>query len=426
MAHLSIESSNPNFSYIINKNPINPAFSKEIRQGNAIGWFPPGNTQKFCVRFVDPPQKMSYNKAEFEYLDVTALSSPAAYSNLIREFFSSLLKKESEFDTTNYQHQITLGFVKCNNKNLQLFIKSFSEVSYVERAKNTYQVVFASKEVLLRKLVHLANLFCIFMMVADREEDVHITEDVITKYLISIKEVKCPYYIANLFKVQFLTTKALFNKFAPILQVSCTEQVTFKFGSTQAARQRWIESNLTLKNNIVDIGAGKDFNYAYLSRNLSGIYYPVDRDEFARKSIIKKTEYKKFDKVAEPVSDWNEVKDLLDSPTEVILTEVLEHNTLKEAKALLKEVLSHPCVKKVLITIPWMPFNQYYLLDTEFRHDDHKWEADSGVLIDRYKLLDVYHCNKDFNVQFADIGDLIIDANQLQHSPTIGIIIEKV
>lgn len=422
MAFLSIESSNPNFSYIINKNPINPAIAKSIRQGTAIGWF--SGSQKYCVRFVDPPQKMSYNQAEFEYLDISALSSPSAYSNLIREFFSSLLKKESEFDATDYQHQITLGFVKCSKRNLDHFTKFFVEVSYVERAKNTYQVVFASKETSIRKLVHLTNLFCIFMIVADKK-DVHITEDVITKYLTSIKEVKCPYYIANLFKVQFLTTKALFNKFAPILQEACTENVTFEFGSTQAARQRWIESNLTIKNNIVDLGAGEDFNYAYLSRNLSGIYYPVDRDETARKSIIRKTEYKKFDKVADPVSDWNEVKDLLDSPTEVILTEVLEHNTLKEAKALLKEVLSHFCVKRVLITVPWMPFNQYYLLDTEFRRDDHKWEGNGFTL--HKLLLDTPPA------QLVNIGDQIesiyfkgSSEGKTLDSPTVGIIIEKV
>ena len=38
MAFLSIESSNPNFSYIINKNPINSAIAQSIRQGTAIGW----------------------------------------------------------------------------------------------------------------------------------------------------------------------------------------------------------------------------------------------------------------------------------------------------------------------------------------------------------------------------------------------------
>jgi hypothetical protein len=425
MAHLSIESSNPNFSYIINKNPINPAIAKLIRQGTAIGWFP--NTQKYCVRFVDPPQEMSYNKAEFEYLDVTALSSPAAYSNLIREFFSGLLKKESELDILKTEfHQVTLGFIKCNSRNLQHFIKFFSEVSYVELAKNTYQVVFRNKEPdSLRKLLHLANLFCIFMMVADEDFYVDITEDVVNKYLTSIKEVKCPYYIANLFKVQFLKTKALFNKFAPILQEACTEDVTFEFGTVLDARKKWIESNLTIKNNIVDIGAGEDFNYAYLSRNLSGIYYPVDRDESARKSITRKTEYKKFDKVAEPVSDWSEVKDLLDSPTEVILTEVLEHNTLKEAKVLLKDVLNHPYVKRILITVPWMPFNQYYLLDTEFRHDDHKWEGNGFTL---HTLLEGLP-----HAQLENIGDQIESIyftgspeGKTLDSPTVGIIIKKV
>jgi hypothetical protein len=415
MAFLSIESNNTKFSYILNKNPINSAIAKHIRQGTGIGWF--ANEQKYCVKFVDPPQEMSYNKAEYEYLDVTALSSPAAYSNLIRDFFNGLLKKDNEFDTTGYQHQIILGFVKCNNKNLQHFLKFFKEVNYVELAKNTYQVVFYTKESSLKKLLHLANLLCIFMMVSDEDFYVDINENIVNKYLTSLQTVKVPYYIANLFKVQFLKTKTLFTKFAPILQEACIENVTFEFGNVLDARKRWIENNLTLKNNIVDIGAGSEFNYAYLSRNIAGIYYPIDRDEEAKKSITRKIEYKKLDKVAEPLADWNEVKELLDSDTEVILTEVLEHNSLKEAKDLLTDVLSHPWVKRVLVTIPNKDFNQYYLLDTEFRHDDHKWEP---TWIQASTLV-VKTSEQLINWSQVTIGDLVKEV-----SPTIGLIIEKV
>ena len=116
---------------------------------------------------------------------------------------------------------------------------------------------------------------------------------------------------------------------------------------------------------------------------------------------------------------------MLDSPTEVILTEVLEHNSLKEAKALLKEVLSHFCVKRVLITVPWMPFNQYYLLDTEFKHDDHKWEADGTTLFNLLKGIP--------HGQWELIGDKVnrtyfhvLDYKQTLDSPIVGIIIEKV
>lgn len=424
MAFLNIESSNPKFSYIINKNPSNPVIAKSIRQGNAIGWFV--NEQKYCVRFVDPPQEMSYNKAEYEYLDITALSSPAAYSNLIRDFFNGLLKKDSEFDNELETSNITLGFIKCSKRDLDYFTKFFDEVFYKEIAKNTYEVQFNSvtHQGSLRKLLHLANLFCIFMMVADEEFYVDINENIVNKYLTSLQVIKVPYYIANLFKVQFLKTKALFTKFAPTLQETCTEDVTFEFGNVLEARKRWIESNLTIKNNIVDLGAGNDFNYAYLSRNISGIYYPIDRDEEARNSITRKIEYKKLDKVAEPLADWNEVKELLDSDTEVILTEVLEHNTLKETKALLANVLSHSFVKRVLVTIPNKDFNQYYLLDTEFRHNDHKWEP-TNVEVTR---LATEVCSKAgclVRYTQVDIGDKVkLEFKKV--SPTIGLIIEKV
>lgn len=427
MSFLSIESSNPLFSYIIQKNPENTVV-KSIRQGYAIGWFNLKNIQEYCIVFKDKPQEMSYSNSEFEYLDVTALSSPASYSNLISNFFSGLLKKKNENDSEVEINIIHLGFIKCNKKVLEHFAKFFDEVSYMEKSNNIFEVTFQSTSYQgsLRRLLHLVNLFCIVMVASDEDFYLDINEDLVNKYMNSIKEIQCPYYVANMFKVRFLKTKVLFTKFSSQLQESCLENVTFEFGNTQQARKNFIENNITIKNNIVDLGCGEDFSYWYLSKNIDGVFYPIDKDENVRKSVIRKINRKELLNVTEPLNSWEEVKDLLESPTEVILSEVLEHNTLKEAKNLLKEVLLHPQVKKVLVTMPYKMFNKHYLIsDNEFRHDDHKWELDIQIQLELEELFSKCGIER---WGWTHIGDIIDESHGISlvtNSPTIGVVLEK-
>lgn len=424
MAFLSIETNNPQFSFIIQKNPNNPekAIAKEIRQGYVLGWFSNDNPQKFCVRFTDPPQEMSYNKASYEYLDVTALSSPSAYSNIIRDVFNSVLKVDNPLDTDNFQSVLTIGFIKCYRKFLEQFSKFFSEnITYEEQAKYIYKVQFNTNSI--KKSLHLANLFCIFMMLNDENQYVDIKEDMVSKYIKSVQVIKCPYYIANLFKVQLLRSEKLFKTYSSTLASACTEDVKFQFGSTLEARKKWVEHQLVLKNNIVDIGAGDTFNYSYLSTKIKGLYYPIDKDPLAREAIQRKTTRKRLDNVVEPIDTWDIAKDNLDSVTEVLITEVLEHNTLEEAKELLLNVINHEHVKNVLVTLPLLSFNQYYLIeDGTFRHEDHQWELTNEIEQEFNSLLsNINGISYEWNL----VGDIIITPNGEEVSPTKCLIINK-
>lgn len=421
MAFMSLESSNEQMSYIIQKNPTSKEgmVMKSIRKGYGFGWFPPNNAQKYCMRFMDSPQEMSYSKKDYEYLDVSALSSPSAYSNLIRDFLGSVLKNQSPLDTEG-QHTLVFGFIKCHKRSLDFFTKYFQGVSYEEVSKGTYQVILQGSNIYY--LIHLGNLFCLFMMLKEEELYIDINGGLIDKYLNSMSVIKCPYYIANLFKVQLLNSKTLFNKFSKSLSDACIEDVSFQFGNTLQARQSWVESNIQLRKNLVDVGAGKEFNMGRLSNNIQGWYYPIDRDESARGAIDAKAISKKWDSVHKCLSDWNEVEELLDRNTEVILSEVLEHNELQEAIELLDEVLDNPYVKRVLITLPLKEFNKYYLIsDDEFRHDDHKWELTSGI----QEEINQYLSNKGVTYTWSSIGDVLMKDQYQELSPSRGLLIVK-
>lgn len=438
MAFLSIESSNPNLSYIISKNPNNEdkCIAKGIRQGCGIGWFSPNNLQKYCVRFIDPPQEMSYSDKEYEYLDVSALNSSAAYTNLIREFFNSVLKESNELDTEEYITTLLIGFIECPRRMIEHFIKFFNGIRCKELCKDIYQIKITSNSI--RKCIHLTDLLCLFMLLSNNNLDTYINEGMITKYIKSIEIIKCPYFITHLFKVQLLKSDKLFNEYVHTLEKACIEEVKFYKGSVLDARKTWIESNLVIKNHIVDIGAGHSFNYGYLSRHIKGNYFPIDNDLTSHEYIERKILRKQFDNVVSPLENWTDVIDILDGDTEVLLTEVLEHNTLSDAKELLQSVIEHPYVKRILITLPVLEFNQYYLIEEgNYRHDDHKWELTPDIELEINTILsnlndlfiwkdngngieELVKTNK-ISYVWSDIGDVI----DKKLSPSKGLLIIK-
>ena len=57
---------------------------------------------------------------------------------------------------------------------------------------------------------------------------------------------------------------------------------------------------------------------------------------------------------------------------------------------------------KLLITLPNKNFNKNYLLDYEFRHDDHHWEPTAE---ESFKFIkEIFN---DFNIQQIKAGDIV-------------------
>jgi hypothetical protein len=99
----------------------------------------------------------------------------------------------------------------------------------------------------------------------------------------------------------------------------------------------------------------------------------------------------------------------------VLLTEVIEHNTLDEAKTLIKQALEYP-VNKMIITSPNVEFNQFYNMEKQFRHEDHVFEPTTTEFRD---MIAECTAGKNCNVEYFYLGDSI---NGIQ--PTQGCIID--
>lgn len=99
MAIFQLKSNNPDFSYIIAKNPSSGMSIKTIRKGNAFAWYSTEDT--YNVYFKDADNEISYKEqAEemFEYLNTTRYCSTLFPLNAINTFFSSAFKKLHEKD----------------------------------------------------------------------------------------------------------------------------------------------------------------------------------------------------------------------------------------------------------------------------------------------------------------------------------------
>jgi hypothetical protein len=98
----------------------------------------------------------------------------------------------------------------------------------------------------------------------------------------------------------------------------------------------------------------------------------------------------------------------------VLLTEVIEHNSMDEAKALIRQALEYS-VNKMIITSPNVEFNKFYNMENLLRHDDHIFEPTPAEF---HVLIEECTAGKDCNVEYFYLGDSV---NGIQ--PTQGCII---
>lgn len=432
MAILILSSTNENFSWIISKNPSNPLTIQTIRKGKVLSFFKDNSRVSY---FTDSPQENSFSNKEYSYLDVSSMVSPLAYLAIITEEYNSAYKKPNDLDTKGYVHSCSISALKIKERDINLFTKFFIEkdntFSFELLAKETYSVTIISKKS-IHYLLNLVNVFLLFATLKDEESFLFIREDIIKKYANCLKVVKPKYYIINLLKVLLFNSKRNFKEFKHELESCCRESVVLSFGNTLQARKDYVLEHFKEDLDLIDVGAGAEGNYLFLSRKLNPdrFYYPVDIDKEVRDSITRKINYKKYLNVAEPIESIYQLFKELDKvlkvcPTDrkntiqVLLTEVLEHMSWVDAQKILEFLTTRDEVNSIIITLPNQKFNENYLIpEGEFRHEDHEWEPDMEDCI--HFLQSCHGVQFAWDYTFSYIGDLV--NNQ---APSIGIYLTR-
>ncbi len=376
MAIIQLSSNNPNFSFIIRKNPASGMMLRTIRQGTAFGWF--SEDQRYNVYFKDAENEISYKQTKeesFEYLNVSRYNTPLFPLGAISEFFTSPLKGRHEADGTGYSNVFYVTMVHVESVTyIDYFRKHFTdyEIEMKHLAHKSYSITINTRKS-IHDLLNISNLLFLFLSLSGKE-CIDITENLVAKYLQTIHVLDAPFYIRYLFTRNLLINKKLFYKFKHEVESTDQYEISFAFGNTAQQRRSAIEQCLSFDKPIVDIGCGEGFYTLPFAKKLEEkAYYAIDRNEEIIERLNGKLEKKELDHVYTYLSFDEFLDDYNGEMVDVILTEVIEHMSKEEAEALIRAVCEKMKFHTFIITTPNRDFNKYYLLE-ESRHIDHQWE----------------------------------------------------
>ncbi|WP_430535328.1 methyltransferase domain-containing protein [Listeria rocourtiae] len=403
MAIIQVTSTNPDFSFLIKKNPESGMMLRPMRKGIAHGWYSASDT--FNVYFKDADNEISYKKyrdENFEYLNLSRYNSNIFPLNALGEFFA--LKEQDDRDLPGFTHQFKINMLYIRRIHyVEFFQKYMPDYTFeVEHLSDKNWAVTISTKSSLYDLIHISNLFCLFFA-GFSQEHLDITEDLLTKYIKSVQITDPPFYIRNLFVHNFLATRKLFHRFKEKLETTDRYDIQFDFGSTAIQRRNFTASHLAFDKVIVDIGCGEGFYAIPFAEKTKLDYYAIDIDP----EMLLITNKKATKKALSNIITYSSLDVFLENnageQVDVILTEVIEHMPTRMAKKLIRKIVQHVDFATFIITTPNSEFNTYYGLEG-FRHDDHDWEMSTAEF--QTWLLEMIDENT-VTIEFHAIGDAV-------------------
>ncbi len=418
MAFMQIGSTNPQFSFILKKNPSSGPLVRSLREGHLFGYYS-GDEKIFNCFFKDSDTEISYKrfKDEFDYVNPSRYNAPEFVLDGVMAFLEHIIKKENEFDVEGYENFLMINMINIKRKYLDIFKRYFKDITFDEEeiCGNNFRIKFSTKRT-LKFLIGFTQLFAFFNIMRNR----YLTEGEISKYMKQLTKTKAPYFIKYIFKVNVLKDRKDFYKYKKILEENSfeNEKIEFKYGYAHEQRIDMVESLIDFKRSIIDFGCGngdfvKRFNYRL--EKMGKKYYAIDKDEEMLRIVKKRTKDAENIIFGTSFPDINNGEDF-----DVIMSEVIEHMKKDEATNIVKEVLDKNYVKNLIITTPNKDFNQFFLFDIEeMRYEDHKFEMGKEEFMKW--VGEITSNNKNgLNIRFLDIGDKV---NSI--SMTLGAIIKK-
>lgn len=360
---LLLKSTNPEFSWLINKHPDH-AVEKNIRQGVAYGEFS-GSCYKISFNEKD---KVSYpeNRWEkFDFLSVGKYLSPLLYLNLIDKFFR--LNPEKDIVA---KHVMRFN-VRMKSRSKKLIEKYLKDVTLSQfESWHEYFVVLIQKECTLREFLDYIEIM-LWMITLDSREPIVITQELATKIAKKALHIQSPYWIRYVLKCRLNIPIGLLGE----------KMVS---GSNLSARIDFVKNNL-LGNPILDIGCGEG-NYFFLAKhaNYTGIDPHLDP---AKNRIIRMREKGKT--YVDSIKLFSSLEEFLKqydgSEYDIILSEVLEH--IEDVPRFMN--LVNQIKGRKIITTPNIEFNHHYQVD--LRHEDHvrEWTREEAIQLFPGKVFDV-------------------------------------
>lgn len=405
---LTLSSTNPKLSWVINKHPEKVQL-KTKDSGYFVSFFE--GEQKFVTVFKDSSIFNSYKVHVDEsnnYVNTSRFYDARIISDAMKNLFNEVIKKKSENDLPAF-HSIEISALETQNKTIDIFSKYFKEdyeILYNEK-KNYYSsvVIKTKKEKTLHDFLQLVNLFSITSTLNSKNY-IYIDDSLVEKYVKMAVRLDVPYFVRYLMKIYFFTSEVKNQKFLGLLAESNNFKFNFQPGNTHNARIKFVLDKIKGQYPILDIGVGIDYQYLRrIAKIPKVLYYGIEKDEEA---LFKIKRYIKNEKLEERCFIFESIEEFLASDYtnkkfDIICTEVLEHNSLEEVSVILQQMKSLD-FNKIVLTVPNGTFNQFYSMNSEFRHSDHKWEVSQ---IEFFEIV-----SKEFleiNLESFGVGDSVND-----------------
>lgn len=403
MAILELHSLNPDFSFIIGKNPSSGMLVKSIRKGKAFGWYP--DETRYAIYFKDGENEISYPKEKdetFEYLNVSRYNSPLFPLSAITDFFASSSKKNHPADTDGFTNEVSINMVFAEyERYLEFFKTHFPEyaIEWEEISYKNMKIKVSTKKS-IHHLLNYVNVLFLFLSLMSKEY-IDLNDETVEKYIRSINTIDAPYFIRYLFARNAFVSKEKFYKYKKLLQETDRYSIDFAYGNTAVQRQNWITNQMSFDKAVVDVGCGEGAYAIPYSKKIAPYFlHAIDIDEKVREKLTHKVKVREIENILLYSSLDDYLSTYEEEECEAILTEVIEHMSQSSAADLIQQLFQLNW-KTLIITTPNSEFNSYYSIET--RHDDHKWEMTTKEFSDW--LISVLP--ESVEVSFHGIGDSV-------------------
>lgn len=420
---IKIKSENKYLLDILYKNPLTDEglYLKELKNGILIGNVISEN-EYHCL-FQD--SKYSYMPEEANQIDFQSFCSPLLALNMGTEFFNHLYKEESvleqsviswldktyqEVDAVAASIEVSTFFIDSGwyTNGMFLLSKYIDGISLTHKTGNNFSLEIKGNSV--REAVQKLSMVSLFVHFTNRYAVyTYIDDSFIQKYLTIITNIKgVPYFVFYLFIKRILRSPKQFDMLKPTMESYFDNQVQFVFTDTHQSRKAFICDRINLDQQVLDFGCGEmQYFKQLLKKDFRAAYFAYDEEDFKSTADTIIEQFK-----AENLFWVANREEITGFEGQIILSEVIEHNTLDEAKELLIWIRDNTNFSQLFITTPNKEFNVNYEMVDEFRHDDHNFELSKKEFIDLVATI------FDHRNEYFGIGDCVNGVH-----PTSAIII---
>ena len=403
-------------------------YFKPLKKGQIAGCI----VDKHHYEVIFQDEKYSYLPEESNQIDYQSYCSPLVVIHICNELFSHILKSREEFaqkeilwlkrkqgevDTVPCRIEIPSFYIDSNWYRAGRFMlsKYFEEIVVEKQSSRIFSVTISAPTIF-----EAFNLMCLVALFTHTTNDyglfTFIDDSLAQKYgriLTNIRNV--PYFVFYLFILRAVKSENQYHELKPVFEKYLANEgltVDLKWQGTKQQRIQFITGQLDMDTPILDIGCG-DLEYykRMMKLGFKSQYYATDKADNIE--ILSRHVSKRYEE--NNLMFFNSLDEFhSQDKLNVLLTEVIEHNSVEDAKALIGKALEYN-INKMIITSPNIEFNRFYNMESALRHEDHIFEPTAAEF---QAMIDECTAGKGCNVEYFFLGDSI---NGIQ--PTQGCII---